>query len=1189
MAQENKDITIMNVETEKMRALNAFIEDVLNRKIRLLKSGQVDGATVTFEDFKIKGSDIPQNKLPNNSEDTIELEKRIQKSNRILRKAYESILEAGISQAMEREIEEIFESIFMDGALFGKLYKADQELIRKANEEGITGDLEDLFIKSVAKEGIGKMGREELKKLIKDFCTDRGNLEKIVTKDEDKDKMIDAIVNLTGLFGSSRGETGENKQEPTKNEILEKYLSYQDTDLLDERKKSMLESTMKGVSAQKYAEALLEISRNGDMAEVERLVKGMKAECLNALIALKIEKTKYADSDSWAMWDIAKQYHFYTHPSENDPRYLLANPLESEEKIEEIIDRHIGWELYAYFSKNGVDVVNIVGDGEKKKKILDILTGEKNASGGISSFNLAVLGKLLKSEIPGFKHEKMLSVDGGNPDGKKDKDASDGKEEKKTKEEVPLDKNSLLEKGKTASAELDKLWKKLPDYPRMEPEFESVFRILDMEGENYFDYLCKKDEQSSDWKTLDEEGKNKKINNRVEHVETIRGMVKKKLLELGIELEDPKKKEKGADKNEGSAEERKDDGKKAEDMSEEVTERVKILKKEVEIARKEYLETDYRKKNSLRRIYAFLGASFKNKEEKTLEKDLDIAWHRAHYDNKLFDLQKVMLDDAKERGVSDKELAEIGIYFRMEQKINMAEVHDQVKSEQQDKKLSGFIEKKALELTDFYKTMPLGKKLLIAGVFLGGSVVTAGVGGAAAGAFITTATGRKMLMGMFAGVGVTLGLEARGKKSEKAAIEKEKAGFLESIKNMNEEEKYNFIAGNIKNISIKDGELAINKIKNQDIRQKIAGVSAGFAATVLPGIVSSYAGEAYAGILEKISPESVPAPPVMSEVVLEVKKGSSFEGTIIKHLSDPNSEIYKHHPELKNVDPGVIAHRLALDFAHDHGTGLPDLVNPDDRISIKFDPAALKINGTLEDSVRIDIESHLEPGKTSEITKAVPAEIPKVVPATEVPASPETPISEEKNIISKNNSRLESVMQEPQGANTETPAAENPVEQQPDENLGTSSGERQVSTEREATQENNAPALAVEKNFTENNSFGTKNGKIGFSYDKDGKITAILQEVLISGLEGNENLTPDFRKIVMETGKLKNTSMAMNIANMGSREVSNYMEAFEELKKGGHDKEARAVLDRIYGIVLGTEKHLGVKIFDRSKLPLMEK
>ena len=91
------------------------------------------------------------------------------------------------------------------------------------------------------------------------------------------------------------------------------------------------------------------------------------------------------------------------------------------------------------------------------------------------------------------------------------------------------------------------------------------------------------------------------------------------------------------------------------------------------------------------------------------------------------------------------------------------------------------------------------------------------------------------------------------------------------------------------------------------------------------------------------------------------ENGEGLEDVLMRYLKDPGAKIYEFYPELKDADPVEIAHRLILDFTHDHD--LADSENPfyaNAKMEITFDPAALKLGiGKLEEAVRIDIAGEI--------------------------------------------------------------------------------------------------------------------------------------------------------------------------------------------------------------------------------------
>ena len=80
-------------------------------------------------------------------------------------------------------------------------------------------------------------------------------------------------------------------------------------------------------------------------------------------------------------------------------------------------------------------------------------------------------------------------------------------------------------------------------------------------------------------------------------------------------------------------------------------EAIKKLEQEVAQCRKEYLEMEREKAEALSPIRKFFGIT------KDTEEDRDVATYRAYYDNKRLELEKLMMEDAKLRGVSNENLA----------------------------------------------------------------------------------------------------------------------------------------------------------------------------------------------------------------------------------------------------------------------------------------------------------------------------------------------------------------------------------------------------------------------------------------------------------------------------------------------------------------------------------------------------
>jgi len=179
--------------------------------------------------------------------------------------------------------------------------------------------------------------------------------------------------------------------------VIEQYLSYQDAALPTETKQSSLEFSRKSPSASAYAETLLEMTGKYNLYKVEQAAKGMVKECDEVLTQLGILPTPYSKSKTWAMWDIGKQYYYFTHPEKADAGYTLGDPLESDEKRQEIVNRHIGWEAFAAFTKRGnKDFIRHVPK-ERRETALEYLGRVPKENGTLSSKELAELGALLRN------------------------------------------------------------------------------------------------------------------------------------------------------------------------------------------------------------------------------------------------------------------------------------------------------------------------------------------------------------------------------------------------------------------------------------------------------------------------------------------------------------------------------------------------------------------------------------------------------------------------------------------------------------------------------------------------------------------------------------------------------------------------------------------------------------------------
>lgn len=391
---------------------------------------------------------------------------------------------------------------------------------------------------------------------------------------------------------------------------------------------------------------------------------------------------------------------------------------------------------------------------------------------------------------------------------------------------------------------------------------------------------------------------------------------------------------------------------------------IEQLKLEVEQARKDYLEIDYKKKKAWKRMTDFFGSVFKGEKEDD-EGDKEVAYYRAIYDNKLFNYKNALLEDAKTRGASGKELGNLVKFFDTEAKVNLADTHTQVKIENQEKRFFGFIKKSSTDLINWYRRLPMVKKIAVGVAFGLGSVGAVYAGGAVAGAMAGAAAMRRVFLGAVTGTTVTIGAEALTHRRTEKGIAKEAENFAWQAEGLSEEERIKMADARIKGI-IYDENREINKIKNKNLRNLSLGIAAGAGSMLLPKLLGGRMAEFFGYHAETpsgsgkipfaetpkisetpVAPEipAVPEAPEVLPVKLTFEEGSSLVGKLTDYVNNHQAEIYEHHPELRKFNPGQIAYRMYADYVEEHPNPLYkslDLIYPGAEAEIN--PATLEIS-----------------------------------------------------------------------------------------------------------------------------------------------------------------------------------------------------------------------------------------------------
>lgn len=442
---------------------------------------------------------------------------------------------------------------------------------------------------------------------------------------------------------------------------------------------------------------------------------------------------------------------------------------------------------------------------------------------------------------------------------------------------------------------------------------------------------------------------------------------------------------------------------------------IKKLQKELEQARKDYLEMDYKKRGMWQKVGRFFGDKIfgrKGREEVSMKAgektgdmivdDQDVVYMRALYENKLVDLRNAMLEDAKAKGMKAEDLAEMGKFFEVESRVNLADEHDKVRVENSGR-FAGPLRENLVKMNEWYRKQPLKYKLAVGAAFgLGGAAASFGlIAGSAATALTMAAISRRAVMGAITGTGASIFAEGMAKKGREKRAEKGSEKFAREAENLSEEEIKNKL-----NELIFSADDKLQSYKNWDkIRLAAGGAIAGIIGSGAMGEIFKFlhkteAGKAtseavhkMAGILKssisetapgpgvpngavgggnatvesggkaesavfgnnetienagtlapdnnatiekneaKISGKTIPGskPEVPKNINLEIKKGGSFEGAIIKQLESGGTN---------KKEAGKMAHRMYLEYikSHPDPTGKEyNLVHPGAKLELSPD------------------------------------------------------------------------------------------------------------------------------------------------------------------------------------------------------------------------------------------------------------
>lgn len=153
-----------------------------------------------------------------------------------------------------------------------------------------------------------------------------------------------------------------------------------------------------------YAEVIDDFLANDSRGEKKKrlddLANKIRSDLYKRMATLGLPLNPYSESLSWAYWDIAKQIHLSNHPELSTTEYHLGNPFQDSRVVEEIICRHLGWELHQKWRMPEFRVLieTAIAHKRHKQEIEALLNKEGKAENGtLSSHELMRLGEMVSA------------------------------------------------------------------------------------------------------------------------------------------------------------------------------------------------------------------------------------------------------------------------------------------------------------------------------------------------------------------------------------------------------------------------------------------------------------------------------------------------------------------------------------------------------------------------------------------------------------------------------------------------------------------------------------------------------------------------------------------------------------------------------------------------------------------------
>ena len=301
---------------------------------------------------------------------------------------------------LEREVKQEVESALRK-VLPDALKGGGRELFILGNN----GDIHPQILRGLGRDVLPKLSRKKLEIMRKLYDPNMSEGEFVTLlmnpiKDRIRESLqiSQATPHQESVMQDSVMEHNDKLSERELADIVLEKLSYQDAELPPEQLDAMARDAEGRESAKKYARHL-----NALPAEVvSQVLPMLKERMVHTLDELGIPCSPFGRSDSWVYWDLGKQEYYFRQNNGKETvkgdRYSYSSTLEKT-KLNEIIDRHVGWEFYHASAEAREKAFKSIDDPYYLARVFEVIQNDPKADGQLPSYEYAELGKILREYI----------------------------------------------------------------------------------------------------------------------------------------------------------------------------------------------------------------------------------------------------------------------------------------------------------------------------------------------------------------------------------------------------------------------------------------------------------------------------------------------------------------------------------------------------------------------------------------------------------------------------------------------------------------------------------------------------------------------------------------------------------------------------------------------------------------------